>query len=86
MQRILICTGVLGGGSALVFAAAAVTSVLIPPSLIVPQSQGFMTRQAMPASIPFGAALTQDQVRALTTDQAVGADVFVELPAREETR
>jgi hypothetical protein len=86
MQRILICTGVLGGGSALVFAAAAVTSLLIPPSRIVPQGQVFMTERAMPASIPFSQTLTLDQARALTTDQAVGADIVVELPAPEEAR
>ena len=77
MRRILICTGTLGGGSALVFAAAAVTSVLIPPGRIVPQGQVFMTVQAMPARLG-------GPVRALTTDQAVGADVFVELPAPEK--
>jgi hypothetical protein len=77
MHRILICTGVLGGGSALVFAAAAVTSLLIPPSRIVPQGPMTMIERAMPAS--FGG-----QARALTTDQAVGADVFVELPAPEK--
>lgn len=39
MRRILICSGVLGGGTALVFGAAALASVLIPPSRIVPQNQ-----------------------------------------------
>jgi len=77
MQRILICTGVLGGGTALVFGAAAVTSLLIPPSRIVPQGQMTMIERAMPAN--FGVP-----VRALTTDQAVGAGVVVELPAPEE--
>ena len=42
MRRILICTGVLGGGSALVFAAAALTAILIPPTRIVPQSQNIV--------------------------------------------
>ena len=51
MRRILICTGVLGGGTALVFAAAAVTSVLIPPGRIVPQGQNIMFDRVMPASI-----------------------------------
>ena len=35
MRRILICSGVLGGGTALVFGAAALTAVLIPPGRIV---------------------------------------------------
>ena len=39
MRRILICSGVLGGGTALVFGAAALTAVLIPPGRIVPQGQ-----------------------------------------------
>jgi hypothetical protein len=30
MQRILICTGVLGGGTALVFALAALTAIALP--------------------------------------------------------
>jgi hypothetical protein len=77
MRRILICTGVLGGGSALVFAAAAVTSVLIPPGRIVPQGQSIMIDQVMPARLG-------GPVRALTTDQAVGPDVFVELRAPEK--
>ena len=32
MRRILICSGVLGGGTALVFGAAALTAVVIPPA------------------------------------------------------
>ena len=43
MRRILICTGVLGGGTALVFGAAAITAVMIPPSRVVPQGQMFAT-------------------------------------------
>lgn len=73
MRRILICTGVLGGGTALVFGAAAVTSLLIPPSRIVPQGQVFMTDQAMPAN--FGGPL-----RVVTN-----ADILVELPATVDT-
>ena len=30
MQRILVCTGVLGGGTALVFALAALTAIAFP--------------------------------------------------------
>jgi hypothetical protein len=77
MQRILICTGVLGGGSALVFAAAAITSVLIPPGRIVPQSPSMIFDSQMPARLG-------GPVRVIAVDQAVGPDVFVELPAPEK--
>jgi hypothetical protein len=36
MKRILICTGVLGGGTALVFAAAALAATLAPAGALVP--------------------------------------------------
>jgi hypothetical protein len=35
MRRILICTGVLGGGTALVFALAALTAVAFPQGTLV---------------------------------------------------
>jgi hypothetical protein len=38
MRRILICTGVLGGGTALTFAAAALAATLLPGGQIVPTS------------------------------------------------
>jgi hypothetical protein len=36
MRRIAICSGVLGGGTALVFALAALTATLFPHGTIVP--------------------------------------------------
>ena len=36
MRRILVCTGVLGGGTALAFALAAATSMLFPQGTLVP--------------------------------------------------
>ena len=36
MKRILICTGVLGSGTALVFGAAALVAVMAPSGAIVP--------------------------------------------------
>ena len=39
MRRIVICSGVLGGGTALVFALAAVTATLFPHGTVVPTSQ-----------------------------------------------
>ena len=35
MRRILVCTGVLGGGTALVFALAAATAMLFPQGTLV---------------------------------------------------
>ena len=35
MRRILICTGILGGGTALVFALAALTAVAFPQGTLV---------------------------------------------------
>ena len=51
MRRILICSGVLGGGTALVFGAAALTAVLIPPGRIVPQNQNIMFSRAVPLGV-----------------------------------
>jgi hypothetical protein len=39
MRRIVICSGVLGGGTALVFALAALTATLFPHGTIVPTNQ-----------------------------------------------
>jgi hypothetical protein len=39
MRRVVICSGVLGGGTALVFALAAVTASLFPHGTVVPTSQ-----------------------------------------------
>ena len=38
MKRILICTSVLGGGTALVFAAAALAATLAPAGQLVPSN------------------------------------------------
>jgi hypothetical protein len=47
MRRILICTGVLGGGTALTFAAAALAATLLPGGTIVPASNVFFQRGVM---------------------------------------
>ena len=39
MRRIVICSGVLGGGTALVFALAAVTASLFPHGTVVPTNR-----------------------------------------------
>lgn len=45
MRRVLICSGVLGGGTALVFGAAALTAALVPPGRIVPQDHQMILQQ-----------------------------------------
>jgi hypothetical protein len=35
MRRILVCTGILGGGTALVFALAALTAVAFPQGTLI---------------------------------------------------
>lgn len=74
MRRILICSGVLGGGTALVFGAAALTAVLIPPGRIVPQNQDIMFARPMPVAVdrafPIG-------------DDGGGGNGFIVLPAPE---
>lgn len=74
MRRILICSGVLGGGTALVFGAAALTAVLIPPGRIVPQNQDIMLARPMPVmvapALPIG-------------DGGGGGNGFIVLPVPE---
>ena len=41
MRRALICTGVLGGGTAIVFALAALTASLFPHGTVVPNQFGW---------------------------------------------
>lgn len=48
MRRILICSGVLGGGTALTFVAAAIASALSPTGPLV-YSQGQSWARPMPA-------------------------------------
>jgi hypothetical protein len=50
MRRILVCTGVLGGGTVLVFALAATTAMLFPQGTLVPAgwNGGVMFGKGMP--------------------------------------
>jgi hypothetical protein len=41
MRRVLLCTGILGGGTALTFAAAALAATLLPGGTVVPASSIF---------------------------------------------
>lgn len=59
MRRILVCGGVLGGGSALVLAAAVAVTLLSPPGPLVPGGWSMMGPRwgmergfAMPAPAP----------------------------------
>jgi len=58
MRKILVCTGVLGGGTALVFALAAVTSVLFPQGPLVGGgwNGALMSRDFVQPQGGFGAA------------------------------
>jgi hypothetical protein len=42
MRRILICTGILGGGTALTFAAAALTATMFPDGAVLPANTNVM--------------------------------------------
>jgi hypothetical protein len=76
MRRILICTGVLGGGTALTFAAAALAATLFPNgTLVAGQANPFVVKGgvAMPApAMPAGPIVVDDsviQVDGLTPEQ-----------------
>lgn len=45
MRRILVCTGVLGGGTAIVFALAALTATLFPTGTSVSSTWNGFARQ-----------------------------------------
>jgi len=49
MRPAVICTGVLGGGTALVFAAAALTSAILPAGQVVPQTMNAIGWGPQPA-------------------------------------
>ncbi len=79
MRRILICSGVLGGGTVLVFAAAAAASLLIPAGRIVPQNPNVLMERAMPARL--GAPVMTGPGFAVD----MGTDIAVDVPGREAT-
>ncbi|MEW6224857.1 MAG: hypothetical protein AB1627_09520 [Chloroflexota bacterium] len=60
MRRILICTGILGGGTALTFTAAALAATLLPGGTVVPGNQVMWERGfgkpgiAVPVPAPVG--------------------------------
>jgi hypothetical protein len=61
MRRILVCTGVLGGGTALVFALAAATSMLFPQGTLVSTAGwGLNERFMKENAFPRGPAILDD--------------------------
>ena len=74
MRRILVCTGVLGGGTALVFALAAATAVLFPPATLVPA--GWNGNVMFGKGVPvFGGPVMVDDVITVPTVEAPGIAV-----------
>jgi hypothetical protein len=68
MKRILVCTGVLGGGTALVFAAAVGASVAFPNGGTIAASNEMMFMKGGPVPVAgFGGA-------GMTTTTIVNAD------------
>jgi hypothetical protein len=53
MRRILICTGILGGGTALTFAVAALAASVLPGGTLVPGNPVFMERNLAKPGIDF---------------------------------
>lgn len=64
MTRILVCTGVLGGGTALVFALAAATAMLFPQGTLVGSgwSNGMVFAKPMPMPVLEGGGVFVDDV------------------------
>lgn len=75
MRRIVICSGVLGGGTALVFALAAATATLFPHGTVVPTNQfgwgGGMWMEERVRMAPIG-------IPELQADEMVVDGVFVD--------
>ena len=64
MRRILICTGILGGGTALTFAAAALAAAILPGGTVVQANPVLMERNfAKPGiDMPMPAPIDQDVI------------------------
>ena len=71
MRRILICTGVLGGGTALTFAAAALAATLLPGGTVIPSNMVEMS-WGKGVAVPVPAPV---QVFPTINDSGVGVDV-----------
>ncbi len=78
MKRAILCTGILGGGTAIVFALALTVSVLFPQGALVQASWngGFRNFAPMPA---MGGGIMVDDV--MTKDVFVAAPDVVAVPA-----
>jgi hypothetical protein len=78
MRRILICSGVLGVGTALVFAAAALTATLFPNgTLVSPGWNGGMIQRGFDVAVPVPAPPFEvapvKEFQALPGDTVAGA-------------
>jgi hypothetical protein len=64
MRRILICTGILGGGTALTFAVAALAAAILPGGTVVQANPVVMERNfAKPGiDIPMPAPIAPDVI------------------------
>jgi hypothetical protein len=83
MRRILVCTGVLGGGTALVFALAATTAVLFPQGTLVPAgwNGNVMLGKGMPMPQPgFGGQIFVDDVMTMPAVEAPAIALPVPVP------
>jgi hypothetical protein len=74
MRQVLVCTGILGGGTALVFALAAATAMLFPQGTMV--SSGWNGGMMFGKGMPMPAFAEEDVLR--------DGDVFFEVPAMQD--
>lgn len=78
MRRILICTGILGGGTALTFAVAALAATILPGGRVVPGNPVMMERDwakpgiAVPVPAPIPLVDPAPDVQWLNPQDTVG--------------
>lgn len=89
MRRILVCTGVLGGGTSLVFALAAITAVAFPQGTLV-SAQWNGWAKPMAAGMELGPLVVGGPVpvpveRNVTIDVAPGFDVAPAVDPDQDT-
>ncbi len=83
MRRILICSGVLGVGTALVFAAAALTATLFPNGTLVSSgwnSGVFVGRGGAMPVLDRAFEVAPDAGFQALPGNAVGGDIDLEIP------
>ena len=70
MRRVMICTGVLGGGTALTFAAAALAATLLPGGTVVPSSGSMFVTGGF---VKGGPAIAPAPIQQVVVDDGSGA-------------